>query len=60
VTEAQSKALILIDQNESMIAAATKVGISVSEVHRALAERDRRKGQHQTRSSATLRDQEAG
>jgi DNA invertase Pin-like site-specific DNA recombinase len=52
MTEAEAQALKLIDQGESVQTAASNTGCTVNQVYRALAERDRRKGNHQHREAS--------
>lgn len=52
MTHKQSEAIKLIDQGQSVETAAVSVGISTTEIRNALAERDRRKGNHQTREAS--------
>jgi prolyl-tRNA editing enzyme YbaK/EbsC (Cys-tRNA(Pro) deacylase) len=51
MTAKQARAIELVDAGHSVVLAAEAIGLSVNEIYQALAERDRRKGTHQTREA---------
>lgn len=48
----EAKAVRLVDQGHTVANAASLAGVSANEVVKAVAERDRRRGNHQTREPA--------